>query len=89
MVCDKCGLPVARSDDAVVIASYAENAPMMLLVYRARHFMPSETCPGSPSRAQYIAGQPRDTRGYRYDTAQETRYRQAYARVLVAGHSND
>lgn len=49
-----------------------------------RHLLPSKTCEGSPSRAQYLENQPRDTRPYPlgrpdYVEAREPRYREAYA----------
>lgn len=88
-ICDKCGLLVERCNDAVVIHSIAYNEPMTLLFYRSRHFMPvvaddgTVLCEGSPSRAQYIEGQPGDKRGYAYDTSMEYLWRAAYASVQV------
>ena len=87
MKCDKCGMEVERCNDAVTIHAIAYNAPLGLLFYQARHFLPvvdsggTVLCDGSPSRAQYIEGQPRETRGYGYDETQEQRWRDAYAAV--------
>jgi len=52
------------------------------LSHQSRHFLPTEEgCEGSPSRAQYIEGQPRDMRGFSYDPDKEALFRAAYARV--------
>lgn len=57
------------------------------LGYYSRHFLPvcdtagNVLCEGSPSRAQYIEGQPRDTRGYAYVEASEPIFRAAYAKA--------
>lgn len=41
-----------------------------------------QICEGSPSRAQYIEGQPRDSRApYAYRPEWEQRYRDAYAKA--------
>jgi len=81
MKCDKCGCDVPKSNDAVWIQSYATEQPISLLVFGSRCFLPTDTCPGSPSRAQYIAGQPRDSR-YPYDKSMEKKWRMAYKRIL-------
>ncbi len=52
----------------------------------ARHFLPvlqegERVCDGSPSRAQYIEGQARDTRGYPYIAEHEAIFRAAYAKA--------
>lgn len=47
-----------------------------------RHLFPEKTCEGSPSRLQYIKGQPKDKRGYQYNLALEGKFRDAYAKVL-------
>jgi hypothetical protein len=44
-----------------------------------RHFLPEGGCEGSPSRAQYVSGQPRDTRGYPYVEENERLFRAAWA----------
>lgn len=93
MKCDKCGLEVQASNDATVVQALAYNEPAHCLFYGARHFLPvldangNVLCEGSPSRAQYIEGQPRDTRGYAYDETQEARWRNAWA-TLQANPNN-
>ncbi|MDO8435635.1 MAG: hypothetical protein Q7S89_03090 [bacterium] len=55
-----------------------------------RHLLPVAgeiPCAGSPSRAQYLPGQPRDTRGYGYHDEMEASFRAAFAamqRVAMA-----
>lgn len=78
--CDKCGLPVADKDNAVLIDK-ALTDDWTLIFSQPRHLLPTENCPGSPSRAQYIEGQPRDTRGYTYDERLEQPIRDAYAKM--------
>ena len=78
---DKCGNPVPPHDDAVNLEILL--APSALLVgARPRHLLPNAYCEGSPSRAQYLEGQPRDTRGYPYVAAAESQVRAAYATLL-------
>ncbi len=79
--CDKCGKPVPQNNDASFIEAILRNQPFFILFANGRHFLPTEDCEGSPSRAQYIEGQPRDTRGYEYDPAMEQKWRDAYARA--------
>jgi hypothetical protein len=60
----------------------AGDLGLIRLEYGARHLFPVEVdgeiiCPGSPSRAQYIEGQPRDDR-YEYSPDAEARYRAAF-----------
>lgn len=77
--CDKCGRLCYSDNDARMIeveasiAKYGEKMAAKLLIYcsTSRHFLPVVegglvVCQGSPSRAQYVEGQPRDTRGYPY-----------------------
>ncbi len=87
MNCDKCGEPVERTNDAVRIhmTAYPEEA-VSLITATARHFLPTNTCPGSPSRAQYIDGRPRDPR-YTYVQSHEAVWRAAYAQVQAEGNS--
>jgi hypothetical protein len=86
MNCDKCGTPVPPDNDATWVASEYHHAPMAIVMFHARHFLPvvedgKVICPGSPSRAQYIEGQPPDPR-YPYDKDQEPKWREAYQRTL-------
>lgn len=78
--CDKCGLPVDPHEDAVQI-DLRLGASAYLIMARPRHLLATEHCEGSPSRAQYLEGQPRDTRGYRYDPAAEAAIRAVYAEM--------
>jgi len=79
-VCDKCFQHVPSENDVVVVEMYA-RASLGLIFVISRHFMPTESCQGSPSRAQYIEGQPRDGRGYSYDEKLEQRWRASYLLV--------
>lgn len=73
--CDKCNQPVRPEDDTALIGAVAFNDSILS---RSRHFLSTEICQGSPSRAQYIDGQPRDKRGYPYDERYEPLVRAAY-----------
>ncbi len=79
-VCDKCGKPVPPSNDAVILL-FEATGDWSLLGAGARHLLPTEDCEGSPSRAEYIEGQPRDTRGYEYDPVLEKHFREAYTKI--------
>lgn len=81
MNCDKCGKPVPPENDATIVQAYLANDGMHILFFGARHFLPTEDCAGSPSRAQYIEGQPRDERGFEYDPEMEAKWRKAYEQV--------
>ena len=79
-LCDRCGEPVPFENDAINLdfLLYPDDA-IMLLFARSRHLLPTGRCPGSPSRAQYLYGQPPDKRRkYRYDPTREVRVRSAY-----------
>ena len=57
-----------------------------ILTLSSRHLLPVKEgehviCEGSPSRAQFIEGQPRDTRGYPYRAEDEVIYRAAFAKL--------
>lgn len=78
-ICDKCGQEVPMANDATVVQAIADGTPVLILMAKARHFLPVPGCAGSPSRAQYIAGQPRDNRGYHYVQKHEQLWRDAYA----------
>lgn len=92
-LCDKCGQPVPVQHDmcAVIAATGVPGPEMIPALWYSRHFLlvlgPDGTvlCEGSPSRAQYIAGQPRDTRGYPYDARAEALYRAAWAKLQSTG----
>lgn len=86
--CDKCGNEVPAANDAVNLDFIITGDPLLGFAI-SRHLLPVvidgvTVCTGSPSRAQYIEGQPRDARGvYGYTSEQETRVREAYATMLV------
>jgi len=82
LVCDKCGEAVPDHNDAVRLDIELGAGPG-LITAQPRHLLPTETCPGSPSRAQYLEGQPRDDR-YPYDPQYEAAVRAAYARMQEA-----
>ena len=82
MKCDKCGKEVPFYNDAVRIETEKSGQPTQTLLYHSRHFLPTEDCEGSSSRAQYIEGQPRDKRGcYPYIKEEEAAWRAAYEKV--------
>ena len=62
--CDKCGKPVDPSNDASILEAIFAGEPAIAVWMVGRHLLPVEGCQGSPSRAQYLEGRPRDTRGY-------------------------
>ena len=79
LVCDKCGEPVPHANDAVALDIFLGAGPG-LITAQPRHLLPTDKCPGSPSRAQYLPGQPKDVR-YPYDDAAEPLVRAAYERL--------
>lgn len=88
-ICDKCKKTVEpKNNTANIVYQIAiiteDNASACITALCAgnRHFLPTSDCEGSPSRAQYIAGQPRDNRGYEYTFEDEKLYRQAYEQLL-------
>jgi hypothetical protein len=88
--CDKCGLPVASNNNSVTLdVLTGDMSEVTALLATPRHFLPIKNdddevlCVGSPSRAQYLEGQPRDTRGYPYNEEREATIREAYAQMLV------
>ena len=91
--CDKCGGYVPEDNDAGIIDAEFRGIPAYLNT--SRHFLlvskdGMRVCEGSPSRAQYIEGQPRDTRRYPYLEKYERPMRAAYQKVLefVRGKGN-
>lgn len=91
-LCDKCGKEVPMENDATFIQSLFVGAPAAILFWQARHFLPTADCEGSPSRAQYIEGQPRDPRGYEYEPGKEQRWRTAYSEaqeIAAAQHREE
>jgi len=80
--CDKCGKPVDPKNDAVDLMFLRQHGhrpdALSKFNYGARHLLPVDGCEGSPSRAQYVEGQARDTRGYGYVPEEENEMRRAY-----------
>lgn len=52
--CDKCGLPVPQTNDAVYWHVLAYGDSMVLLWGQSRHLYPTIECEGSPSRVKGI-----------------------------------
>ena len=79
--CDKCGeLVDPRNDTTVLLAFLLKD--WTLIFAEPRHLIATDFCEGSPSRAQYIQGQPLDPRPeYPYDSRLENPIRQAYAQI--------
>ena len=82
-VCNKCGKEVPPENDAAMVEAYMAGNKAIILLSVHRHFLPTADCEGSPSRAQYIEGQPMDSRGYPYVAEWEPRFRKAYADLLA------
>lgn len=68
--CDKCGQPVDPKNDAVALEAVIhqhmgrpDKALWLAFTASSRHLLPTGDCEGSPSRAQYLEGQPLDPRG--------------------------
>lgn len=85
--CDKCKGKVALNNDVVALLVLDAGDPIMYGLAVSRHLLPVEdgdtiVCEGSPSRAQYLEGQPRDTRSqYPYRQENETPMRRLYGRL--------
>ena len=85
--CDKCGIEVPATNNAVYLDIIITQNPLLVLAV-SRHLLPliedgTTVCAGSPSRAQYIEGQPRDLRGdFPYNNSMEARVRLAYVKLL-------
>lgn len=91
-VCDKCSGPVEDTNNALFLdCLLPENADAIFAphFHQPRHLLPTThtdangnvvVCPGSPSRAQYLEGQPRDEKSP-YNPARESLYRHAFQRL--------
>jgi hypothetical protein len=86
-VCDKCGRQVPANNN-VVLFDVELGADSALIIYaQPRHLLPVKEgqtviCEGSPSRAQYLPGQPHDIRAqWPYRPECEELYREAYRRM--------
>lgn len=81
-ICDKCGQQVLRKNSALQLVVAAELVtPVAILVCAERHLLPTSDCEGSPSRSQYLEGQPRDGRGYDYKPELESLMRAAFIKI--------
>ena len=81
--CEKCGRLVFPGEDAVLIEAVKNNDMLGLLEPTSLHLFPTKNCPGSPSRAQYFDGQPRDSR-HPYDIREKVWWNRAYNKVKQA-----
>lgn len=87
MSCYKCGRDVPPGNDASFFDAFLTRKPAIIMFSRPCHLLHIKeggvvVCPGSPSRAQYIEGQPRDPRPeYAYKEECEALYRKAYQKT--------
>lgn len=85
--CDKCEGEVELGNDALALDVIRTGNPALGFAI-SRHLLPvvvdgQTVCPGSPSRAQYLEGQPRDTRSaHAYNPENELPNREAYQQLL-------
>ena len=96
MSCDKCGLDVDYYNnvywfEAKLDEIRKKRIALMLNIGSERHLLPVvanglTVCAGSPSRGQYLEGQPRDSR-YAYIKEHEIEYRKAYNLLLSSSYS--
>ncbi len=90
VLCRKCGGIVPKHDNVSVFDCIRKGE---LRTEDFCHLLPVITddgtviCEGSPSRTQYLDGQPRDHRairqGYRYDPSNEAVYRSIHAIMMA------
>lgn len=80
MLCDKCNRKVPRNNDAAELDMIISGMSVALSMPQSRHLRSTPFCEGSPSRAQYLADQPRDKR-YPYDPLFEEIIRTAYEQM--------
>jgi hypothetical protein len=84
--CDKCGGEVSVGDDVTALLVLETSNRLYGLAF-SRHILPVQkdsvtVCEGSPSRAQYLEGQPRDPRSaYAYRDELEVLARELYSRL--------
>jgi len=66
--CHICNGDVANNNDKGILLALVYSNPMLILSQKAQHIVPGlfpgarASCKGSPSIAQYIKGQRKDTR---------------------------
>jgi hypothetical protein len=91
-ICSKCGREVPRDNDCARLEAMINSESIF---GSSRHLLPVKEgdvviCEGSPSRAQYLSGQPRDQRaGYQYQPHLEDTYRAAYKSMQVVTKPSD
>ena len=85
--CYKCHTPVPQHNDATLFDCELTDEPSIALISISCHLLPvigdggEVVCEGSPSRAQYLEGQPRDTRpGYPFRPERVGEMRAAFVR---------
>jgi hypothetical protein len=92
MTCDRCGTFVPRSNCAIELEMVGRQGRLAtvaeMLAWGTRHLLPTGSCPGSPSRAQYLLGQPRDLDGT-YREVYRDHYRAAYAKLRALVEQGD
>ena len=87
MKCDKCGREVEPNNDVGSFMAILADEPLVVLLGPPRHLLPVEengqvVCEGSPSSAQYLEGQPRDTRPqFPYRAIREAPFREAFRKL--------
>lgn len=85
-ICNKCKREVPPENDAIILDYLMTGNPLLSLAL-SRHLLPvvvdgQTVCKGSPSRAQYLEGQPRDTRAnYPWNEELGEQIRAAYPRL--------
>lgn len=93
-ICNKCGRSVEPENDVAKLETLFHEVQGCVPPFYLQHrhiFTVMEgdkmVCEGSPSRAQYLEGQPRDTReDYKYNPDLEQPYREAYKEMLTKRH---
>lgn len=86
--CDKCNKPVPDHNDASMLDAIAFGIPGTVLFSRKRHLLSTDICQGSPSRAQYLPGEPKDLRGGEYYPEMEPLMRASHE-LMRARYTDD
>lgn len=94
-ICDKCGTEVDSQNDVLQMEfilntdEFGRCNPMLALYGSHRHLIPVSdengiVCEGSPSRAQYLPGQPLDPRPeYKWDDEIHKKVVSAYLQMTA------
>jgi hypothetical protein len=56
-ICHKCHKPVPMEDDKGILLAIINDSPIEAYLTQTQHLSPTDTCPGSPSIAQYLTGE--------------------------------